>query len=967
MATVAAAGGWMNIAVQRVEPERWFFPGPLGYEPGVPARTDGSGRRTGDTRGRRTEDGRPMAEGGRREEDRGYQRTEYGRRKTDDRRSEVSPLAAGISPREPAATQARGFLTRSFEGGPGPAGAAWERRNGRTAGVSFSHNLETVFPAGLYREHPEFFPLVEGRRFQPRPGAATNWQPDLGREDVAVYAAAAARKYFEANPQAESYSLAINDGLVFGESAETIAALQRGNREDRGQTTEGGSESGIGRPASGLAGQSPAARSASTWFRGRPDYSPLVFTFLNRAAAELEKTHPDKYLGALAYYWAENTPGFPVHPQVIPFLTADRSQGYDPAFWKEEMDLQERWAGALGIAPRPLGAEAGRQMTEDGPLKPSGGRGQMPDNGQRSTDRSSESALSPRSSAVQPRLGLYDYLDDPAFLVPRIHTRLIAEHIKHAWSVGFTDYSAEGPASWGIDGPMHWLVAQLTQDPTQSTEKLLEEYYRRMYGPAAGPMRAFFEKCEALWMQQPGPSYWLKYYYNEDQAGLFPAAARRELRGLLDEAAAAASASSKFQVTSDKYFARIALTSAAFSVTERYAEFQEARVALSRRVIAAGADRQTPEARGQMPEVSLQPSVVGPQASVLDDADSILRDFQSYLEAKAAFLSTVARVRREQPLAIAPFELRDFVKNDPAAAALIAIAAASSKGQGASDKVAEDGGQRPDDGGQRTEDERRTTAGALAASAIGGPSSGFGPLSSAIFAKLRQLPWLPAGWEELFRPTTAPRRELVQNGNLMGPLRPARQIAGLPYAITLPGEWGSTLEPVQDHRAGFVPADDPTQPWLQFTNPRTLRIEGTKDASVSQWDGIPEDRGPRTEGGTIAMTGDRGQKTDGRGQKAEDGGLRADGGAVWITGSVQIRGKVSPGNLTVLTLGWMDTNQRSLDFSTMRLPEGVWPEWVTLQQGGQPPAGARAVGIGVRIEHQTGDDWVEVRDFSLRF
>ena len=38
-------------------------------------------------------------------------------------------------------------------------------------------------------------------------------------------------------------------------------------------------------------------------------------------------------------------------------------------------------------------------------------------------------------------------------------------------------------------------------------------------------MRAFFEKCEALWMQQPGPSYWLKYYYNEDQAGLFPAAA----------------------------------------------------------------------------------------------------------------------------------------------------------------------------------------------------------------------------------------------------------------------------------------------------------------------------------------------------------------------------------------------------------------------------------------------------------
>jgi hypothetical protein len=80
---------------------------------------------------------------------------------------------------------------------------------------------------------------------------------------------------------------------------------------------------------------------------------------------------------------------------------------------------------------------------------------------------------------------------------------------------------------------------------------------------------------------------------------------------------------------------------------------------------------------------------------------------------------------------------------------------------------------------------------------------------------------------------------------------------------------------------------------------------------------------------------------------------------------VHLRGKVSPGNLSVLTLGWMDANQRSLGFSTMRLPERIWNEWITLAHGAPPPAGARWVGIGIRIEHQTGDDWIEVRDFSL--
>ena len=50
----------------------------------------------------------------------------------------------------------------------------------------------------------------------------------------------------------------------------------------------------------------------------------------------------------------------------------------------------------------------------------------------------------------------------------------------------------------------------------------------------------------------------------------------------------------------------------------------------------------------------------------------------------------------------------------------------------------------------------------------------------------------------------------------------------------------------------------------------------------------------------------------------------------------------------------------------MRLPEGQWTEPLVLSQGGFPPPGAAYVGVGVRIEHQSEDDWVEVSDFRLR-
>jgi hypothetical protein len=398
--------------------------------------------------------------------------------------------------------------------------------------------LARVFPPSLYAQHPEYFPLVSGERLRPASTGPVNWNPDLGNPAVARHAAEAARLYFRTHPQAESFSLGVNDGLIFGESPDTLALV------------------------------TPTA-----WFRGRPDYSRLVFTFLNRAATDLARTQPDKYLGALAYYWAEDVPDFAVLPQVLPFLTADRAQGYDAAFRQEELHLQDRWGQA---GPR--------------------------------------------------RLGVYDYLYGSGFLVPRIFTRLVAENLRHARRAGFTDYYAEVNPNWGLDGPMPWLVAQLLEDPERSAEKLLDEYYLRFFGRAAAPMRRFFERCEEQWMRQPGPPYWLKHYRNESQADLFPSAVCRELRGLLDQAGRAAD--------SPEVKARVAFVSDTFGLTERFVAFCETRTALARRQLRGGLAgeaaaleiRQYVEARSALISIAVRLRWTQPLAIYPASLDDFLRD-----------------------------------------------------------------------------------------------------------------------------------------------------------------------------------------------------------------------------------------------------------------------------------------------------------------------------------------------------
>lgn len=391
----------------------------------------------------------------------------------------------GVAPPPPGPAA---FLTRALGGVNGSNDGSWAMHNALTPRLSFSHNLSRIVPDALLATHPEFFPLIGGKRVVPD---IARWNPDLGNPTLAAWAAQKAAEHFMAQPEAVSFAVGTNDALTYGDSPELRAWVL-----------------------------------PMRYFRGRPDFSDLVFNFTNEVARHLEESWPEKHVGALAYYLHEQVPRFPVHPQVLPFLTADRSQGYDRDFWAEEMALQRAWAAA---GPR--------------------------------------------------RLGIYDYLYGYGFLVPRYHPTLLAEHLRHARKAGYTDYYAEMSPNWALDGPQPWLVAQLLQDPTQAAERLLAEYFRRYFRAAGPAMARFFGRLEQAWMEQEGPAYWLKHYRNESQTRVYPPAVRRDLRDALGAAAAAAEASEDEVVA-----ARVAWVEGGWGLSERLIEMGEARDALARRL-----------------------------------------------------------------------------------------------------------------------------------------------------------------------------------------------------------------------------------------------------------------------------------------------------------------------------------------------------------------------------------------------
>lgn len=443
------------------------------------------------------------------------------------------------------------FLSRHLSLGGSVEEKTWFGRNRLNSLFEHGHSMGRIFQREDLLATPELAPLIGGKRLQPRESDTNSWQPNLASPLAAPYAANVLKRWLREDPSRLSVPLGMNDTVGYDQSAATLKRV-------------------------GTRG----------YFRERPDYSNLVFGFVNEVAREVGREFPDRFVTTYAYDWTENTPDFRVAPNVIPFLTADRVQWFDREFAAADQALIRRWVAA---GPRIV--------------------------------------------------GIYDYLYGVTFLVPRPTIRAVAESIPFAYGAGVRAYFAESSPNWGLDGPKAWLVAQLLWNAQQDPAELLDTYYRDFWQEAAPPMREFFGHCDELWRRQIRPSFWLKFFKDENQHLLFPAAERRYLRAQLDAAASLAE--------SDLVRARLRMVSEAFAVTEAFAEFCERREELIQRLFDANAR-----------------------------AEGLLAGTEHYLDAKRRLLAKHAVVQREFPLALPGRILLELTRNDPLGSALWRISQA---------------------------------------------------------------------------------------------------------------------------------------------------------------------------------------------------------------------------------------------------------------------------------------------------
>ena len=189
-------------------------------------------------------------------------------------------------------------------------------------------------------------------------------------------------------------------------------------------------------------------------FRGRQCSSDRYYTFVNAVARGVRQTHPDKFVGCFAYAGVEPPPKKidKLEPNVFVNITQDTSQYFDSEYRRQDHDFWRQWQAKC------------RQM------------------------------------------GKYDYSGLGA-IAPRYYPHLLAEDLRHSKQIGLVAMHAEAYPYWSNYGPMIYLQARMLWDVSLDEDVLLDEFFRKLYGPAARAMKAFYRDLERAW-QSPREGRW---------------------------------------------------------------------------------------------------------------------------------------------------------------------------------------------------------------------------------------------------------------------------------------------------------------------------------------------------------------------------------------------------------------------------------------------------------------------------
>ncbi|MEI6502182.1 MAG: DUF4838 domain-containing protein, partial [Armatimonadota bacterium] len=185
--------------------------------------------------------------------------------------------------------------------------------------------------------------------------------------------------------------------------------------------------------------------------------SNYIFNFVNKVAREVHKTHPDKWIGALAYSdYAYYPDKFKVEPNVIIQTCLHVRNWWCPSMEVNDRKVLDEW----------------------------------------------------RAQDPKRQLYLWLYYNFPALnamygdwkYYPGYFAHTVVKQMKWYESRGlqgiFMEHSSEFQQSYLMDQLEFYVTLKLACDPTLDGDKLINEFFTRYYGAAAKPMQALYEQIE---------------------------------------------------------------------------------------------------------------------------------------------------------------------------------------------------------------------------------------------------------------------------------------------------------------------------------------------------------------------------------------------------------------------------------------------------------------------------------------
>jgi hypothetical protein len=174
----------------------------------------------------------------------------------------------------------------------------------------FQNNIYRVFPPSKYAEdHPEYYPLINGERWIPPDDSARYWRPCESNPEVLRLTAEYARKWFADHPDANGFSVGMDDVSHMCQCENCIAL------------------------------------DADPEAYKRREYSDRHYWFVNALAREIAKTNPDKCVGTLIYNIARKPPTKidKLEPNVFGFITQNESDWWREGLQAEDEALTREW------------------------------------------------------------------------------------------------------------------------------------------------------------------------------------------------------------------------------------------------------------------------------------------------------------------------------------------------------------------------------------------------------------------------------------------------------------------------------------------------------------------------------------------------------------------------------------------------------------------------------------------------